>query len=241
MLPWPLLPRAFAVAGREVAAFARQAWLLRHDLGAPVVPIACGPGEDVVVLLHGLFATAGVLRPLRSAIERAPAVHTATLSYPPGPGVEVLARRLGELLGELPKTARVHLVGHSLGGIVCRYFSQYVGDTRIAQTISLATPFGGVKRARLLGLGDLDPGSPMLRRLRLDASRGPDVPHLSIVAGSDAFVRSPVSHALPGFEVVVMADRGHNALLFDAEVAKLVAGRVLRRRAELDERDRKTG
>ncbi|MFO0758797.1 MAG: hypothetical protein U0359_20060 [Byssovorax sp.] len=217
------------IAGREAMAFARQALLLRHDTRAPVVPEAIADGDDVVVFLHGLFASAGVLRPMRRAVTRSPGVHAAALSYPPGPGVEELSRRLGELLASLPRRARVHLVGHSLGGIVARHFAQEVGDARVAQTISIATPFAGVPGAAFLGLGaarDLDPKSPLLFRLRLRAASS-SVAHLSIIAGADAMVRSPVSHALPGSEVMVMHGRGHNALLFDEEVARVVEERVL--------------
>ena len=109
-----------------MAAFARQAWLLRHDTRAPVVPRGCREGDDVVVFLHGLFATAGVLRPIRAAVSKHSGVHTAALSYPPGPGLHMLAARLSEVLQGLPKGVHVHLVGHSLGGIVARYFAQEV-------------------------------------------------------------------------------------------------------------------
>jgi triacylglycerol lipase len=228
----------WTTASREMAAFARQAWLLRHDIEAPVVPEGCVAGDDVVVFLHGLFATAGVLRPIRAAIARHPGVHAAALTYPPGPGVKLLASRLHELLQGLPADARIHLVGHSLGGIVARWFTQEIGDARVAQTISMATPFAGVPRARLLGFDgarDLDVSSPLLRELALgraasaagerDGAR--QVPHLSIIAGSDGMVQSPVSHALPGGEVIVLAGRGHNTLLFDPEAAAIIERRVL--------------
>jgi len=183
-----------------------------------------------VVFLHGLFATAGVLRPIRSAIAKHPGVHTAALSYPPGPGLRPIADRLGEALAQLPQSVRVHLVGHSLGGIVARYFAQEIGDSRVVQTISMASPFAGVPRARLLGFEgarDLDPSSPLLRRLTLGHSRAAHIPHLSIIAGSDEMVRAPVIHALPGGDVIVLDGRGHNTLLFDDEVARILVQRVL--------------
>src|SRR6185503_21332904 len=126
---------SFAVAGREALAFARQAWLLRHDTRGPVTPADVARGDDVVVFLHGLFATAGVLRPLRAAMARHPGVHTAALTYFPGPGVEEIAARLGAVVRALPAGVRIHLVGHSLGGIVARHFAQESRDPRIAQTI----------------------------------------------------------------------------------------------------------
>lgn len=235
MLSRGRLPQGLATAAREMAAFARQAWLLPYDVRAPVLPDACGAGDDVVVLLHGLFASAGVLRPMRAAITKHPGLHTAALSYPPGPGVEELSARLGKLVAKLPRHARIHLVGHSLGGIVARHYAHASRDGRLVQTISLASPFAGVRRAGLLGLDgtrDLDPKSPLLRALRIGASDLPHVPHLSIIAGSDALVRTPVAHALPGSDVVVLEGRGHNTLLFDDEAVALVARRILARRGE---------
>jgi pimeloyl-ACP methyl ester carboxylesterase len=227
--------RALSIAGREVAAYARQAALMRHDVLEPVLPESAADGDDVVVLLHGLFATAGVLRPLRRVLGRHRGVHTAAMTYPPGPGVEALAARLDAFVRALPESAHLHLVGHSMGGVVTRFFAQEIGDPRIVQTISMASPFAGVRRAGILGFGsarDLDAQSELLRRVRLGAA---SVPHLSIIAAEDSIVSSPVSHALPGGEVVVMEGRGHNTLLFDDEVARIIERRVLlvrRARAE---------
>jgi triacylglycerol lipase len=233
---------AFATAAREALAFARQGLLLRHDIAEPVIPRGVAPGDDVVILLHGLFATAGVLRPLRAAIGRHPSVHTAALTYLPGPGVAAIAEQLRALAAAVPQGARIHVVGHSLGGIVARYFALEAADPRVVQTISLATPFAGVPHAVWLGVDtgrDLHPRSAVLRRILLhpDASR---LPHLSIIAGADNLVDAPISHALPGGDVRVMAGCGHNTLLFDDEVARAVEGRILERRrlcqAELNAR-----
>jgi triacylglycerol lipase len=220
---------AFAIAAREALAFARQGLLLRHDVSAPVIPAGVRPGDDVVIFLHGLFATAGVVRPLRAAVAHHPFLHTAALTYLPGPGVATIAGRLGELAAHIPRTARLHLVGHSMGGLVARWFALESGDRRVVQTISLATPFGGVPAATWLGLAsgrDLSPQSGVLRRIALhpDATR---IPHLSIIAGADTLVIAPVSHALPGGDVKVMDGRGHNTLLFDDEVARVVERRIL--------------
>jgi triacylglycerol lipase len=221
------------IASMEALSYARQATLLHLDVDRPVVPEGVAGGDDVVVLVHGLFATAGVLRPLRQAIARLGRVHTATFTYAPGPDVAALCDRLGELTGELPGDARLHLVGHSLGGVVARAYAQERGDRRVVQTISLASPFAGVPGARALSFGaarDLDPQSPLLRRLRIEASSA-EVPHLSILAGADNVVRPPLAHALPGGEVVVLEERGHTTLLFDDDAARLVKERIAMRRA----------
>src|SRR6187551_1694433 len=106
--------RSLSIAGREALAFARQAWLLPHDTTAPVVPDKVLERDHVVVFLHGLFASAGVLRPLRAAVtgggkgprngaaEEGARVHAAAFSYAPGPGIEELASRLAEITAALP-------------------------------------------------------------------------------------------------------------------------------------------
>jgi pimeloyl-ACP methyl ester carboxylesterase len=218
------------IAGREAMAFARQAWLMRHDVVRPVVPQRVRPGDDVVVCLHGIFATAGVLRPLRERLEQHDRLHTASISYPVGPGVNTLARRLAELVSELPRSARVHLVGHSLGGIVARYFAQELGDPRVVQTISLASPFAGIRATSWLGVPvakDMTPHSPLLRKLNLGSHRKMGLPHLSLVAENDIIVPAPLSQALPGGEVTLIRNCGHNTMLFHDEVAARVEKRVL--------------
>jgi len=223
---------ALGTAAREALAFARQGLLLRHDTAEPVIPKNVAPGDDVVVFLHGLFATAGVLRPLRAAVARHPSLHTGALTYFPGPSVPDIAKKLGELVAAVPAHARLHLVGHSLGGIVARFFALESRDPRVVQTISLATPFAGVPRAAWLGLPstrDLDRGSAVLRRVALHPDAA-SIPHLSIIAGADTLVDAPVAHALPGSDVRVMDGRGHNSLLFDEETARAVELRVLSRR-----------
>lgn len=223
------LAERLLAARREAVAFARQAVLLPRDVQAPLLPPAehVGDDDDVVVFLHGLFASAGVLRPLRQHVTRHAGVHGAALSYAPGADVEELARRLAALLAEVPAHARLHLVGHSLGGIVCRWLAAHLPDPRIVQTISLASPFGGVRAAALVGVRgvrDLAEHSPVLRAIRLARC---EVPHLSIIAADDGVAGCPVSHALPGHEVVVIERCGHNALLYEPQATSLVERRVL--------------
>ena len=222
------------IAGMEALAYARQASLLPHDTARPVVPRDVRAGEDVVVLLHGLFATAGVLRPLRQAIARLPRVHTATFTYAPGPDIAGLCDQLEGLTAELPEDARLHMVGHSLGGLLARAYAHDRGDARVVQTISLGAPFAGLPGASALTLGaarDLDPQSALLRRLRVESSTL-GVPHLSILAGADTVVRPPRMHALPGGDVAVFDEAGHCTLLFDDEVARLVKERIALHRAK---------
>jgi pimeloyl-ACP methyl ester carboxylesterase len=213
----------------EATAYARQAFLLARDLDA-ALPAGVTAG-DVVFFLHGFLATAGVLRPLRDHVARLGRVHAASLTYPPGPGIAALSSRLEAVLAPLRSDARLHLVGHSLGGIVARHYAVTRRDERLVSTIALASPFGGVKGAGLLPLSrDLDPESAALALART-APCTVGAPHLSIFAGADGLTRDRVAHAPTGGEVVVVEGLGHNALLYDRAAMDLVVRRILELRA----------
>lgn len=146
----------------------------------------------------------------------------ATFTHAPGVGVRRIARRLGELVDRIPKSSRLTVVGHSLGGIVARYYVQELGGhARIARTVSLATPFGGVDVPQLLVGADLHERSELLRRIR-ERAHEHGVPHTSIVAAEDTVVAGVETACLGFGDVVVVPDRGHNSLLFCERVAGVI-------------------
>jgi hypothetical protein len=210
--------------GSERLALLRQAVLVPCDL-TEVIP-QVGAGEDVVVLVHGFMASAGVFRPLRARLEREATARVASFTHAPGAGIRRIARTLASLVERLPRSARVTVVGHSLGGVVARWYVQEMGGhARVAQTVSLASPFCGVDVPALLVGADVHFDSELLRRIR-DGASGCCVPHTSIVAGDDSVVAGVRTACLGAGEIVVLAGRGHNSLLFDEEVADLVIHRL---------------
>ncbi len=88
------------------------------------------------------------------------------------------------------------VVGHSLGGVVARFYVQELGGHhRVARTISLASPFMGIPVPPLLVGADVHAQSELLRRIREKAHEY-GVPHTSIVAAEDTVVagtRRPAS------------------------------------------------
>jgi pimeloyl-ACP methyl ester carboxylesterase len=64
---------------------------------------------------------------------------------------------------------QVHVVGHSLGGLIARYHVQRQGgDRRVESLVTLGTPHGGSVLAHALPtplVRQLRPGSPVLREL----------------------------------------------------------------------------
>jgi hypothetical protein len=215
--------------GAERMALLRQAMLVPCDLGDVIPKITeIESGDDVVVLVHGFLASGGVFRPLRSRLQREVTAHFATFTHAPGAGVRRIARKLACVVEQLPRTARVTVVGHSLGGVVARWYVQEMGGhARVAQTVSLASPFCGVDVPALFVGADVHRESTMLRRLR-DGAEGCCVPHVSIVAGDDTVVDGVATACLGVGDVCVLAGRGHNELLFDDEAAQIVIERLRR-------------
>jgi pimeloyl-ACP methyl ester carboxylesterase len=227
---------------REAEALRRQSTLLPRKLRTRGVALRPEAGAvDVVYVLHGFLATAGVFELLERRLYGAGVEHVASFTYGPLRTVDSLARQLRDECERMPAGVRLHLVGHSLGGLVARYYVQEEGGRgRVRQTISLASPFHGTSLGRYLPPAieaNLSPESPLLARLRDPARAAPDVPHLSVVAADDLLVRPATSAAFPGGDVEVLDDVGHNGLLFDSRVADLVCARVV----AADEADARPG
>lgn len=210
--------------GAERMAFLRQMALVPLDWTNVLPDVR--PDDDVVVLVHGFCATAGVFRPLRARLESETGARVATFTHAPGVGVRRIAAQLQRLVERIPGSARITVVGHSLGGVVGRWYVQEMGGyRRVSRTISMASPFSGVPVPQLLVGADLHEQSRLLKRLR-DGARSCEVPHTSIVAGLDTVVPGKDTACLGIGDVVVLAQCGHNELLFDAHVARIVIDRV---------------
>jgi triacylglycerol lipase len=224
MAPLALPFRIEKLIGNERLSLLREMTLMHRDL-APVVPEA-RPGDRVVVLVHGFCASAGVFRPLRARLEREADACVATFTHAPCVGIRRIARSLDDLVKRIPRETRITVVGHSLGGVVARWYVQEMaGHTRVERTISLGSPFGGVDVPRYLVGADLHEESALLKRLR-DRAPDFDIPHTSVVASDDRLVVGVKTASLGVGDVVVLQNRGHNALLFDEQVAELVIDRV---------------
>jgi len=221
--------RFIRAATREARALFRLATLLPLDLDRSV-PLDIRAGDDVAVLVHGSLATGGAWRPLRRKLE-AKNAFVVTFTYGPGAGVRDVAAEIAAILGGLPEGARVHLVGHSLGGLAVRWFVQeFPHDARVVQTISVAAPFAGARGAWLLpgpAGRDMQRGSETLRRLAETAGLA-GVPHLSIFGSADTAVSADTT--FPVGDRLVVADVGHNTLLFDDAVVARVVQSVTTRR-----------
>jgi hypothetical protein len=126
-----------------------------------------------VVLVHGLVDNRSVFAVMRRSLRRRGFAQVCSWNYSPFlRDVESAAVELGahiERISQQTGHDRVHVVGHSLGGLVARYLVQRLGgDRRIDSLITLGTPHAGTLWAHVLPtplIRQLCPGSPLLREL----------------------------------------------------------------------------
>jgi pimeloyl-ACP methyl ester carboxylesterase len=99
-----------------------------------------------VLLLHGAWMHPLVMAYLVQALRRegfaAHALGYRTVRDPLEAHLSRLARRIEKL-----EAARVHLVGHSLGGVIVMRYLQRVADQRIGRAVLLGSPVAGCRAA----------------------------------------------------------------------------------------------
>jgi pimeloyl-ACP methyl ester carboxylesterase len=126
-----------------------------------------------VVLVHGLVDNRSVFAVMRRGLRKRGFTQICTWNYSPllsdvARGATDLGARI-EQICEQTGHDRVHVVGHSLGGLIARYYVQRQGgDRRVESLVTLGTPHRGSVLAHVLPTSlvrQLRPGSPVLREL----------------------------------------------------------------------------
>jgi pimeloyl-ACP methyl ester carboxylesterase len=145
-----------------------QRGLITSDVEAAGTPI---------LLLHGMVDNRSIFTLLRRGLRRRGfgrivATNYSVLTH----DIPSAARRLAghvEALCAETGYERVHIVGHSLGGLIARYYVQRLGgDARVHTLVCLGTPHGGTNAARLVPrrvAGQLRPDSDVIAELALPA------------------------------------------------------------------------
>ncbi|MEW1614438.1 MULTISPECIES: alpha/beta fold hydrolase [unclassified Streptomyces] len=121
--------------------------------------------ERPVVLLHGFIDNRSVFVLLRRTLARHGRRHLASLNYSPltrdlRTAAELLSRHVEEVCARTGQH-EVDIVGHSLGGLIARYYVQRLGgDRRVRTLVTLGTPHGGTAVAPGAGI------HPIVRQMR---------------------------------------------------------------------------
>ncbi|HZF90920.1 esterase/lipase family protein [Streptomyces sp.] len=142
---------------------------------APRLP---APARPPVVLLHGFIDNRSVFVLLRRTLARHGGQRVESLNYSPltcdiRAAAALLGRHVEEIC-ERTGSERADIVGHSLGGLIARYYVQRLGgDRRVRTLVTLGTPHSGTRVARLAGahpiVRQMRPGSEVIEELAAPA------------------------------------------------------------------------
>jgi palmitoyl protein thioesterase len=194
-----------------------------------------------ILLVHGMVDNRSIFTVLRRALRRRGFGRVWTLNYHVlTQDLRAAARRLEqavEAICEETGYERIHVIGHSMGGIIARYYVQRMGgDQRVHTLVTLGSPHGGTRAARLLPRGvcrQLRPNSDVIVEL------GAPLEHCRtrfLCFWSDLDVLISPKHAAridhPGLNVrnVFVRGVGHMSLPIDGRVTREIANTL----AQLD-------
>lgn len=132
-----------------------------------------------IILVHGIIDNHSVFAVLRRGLSKRGFGRLITLNYSP---LTDDARRVAERLKTLVDSVcretgydRVHIVGHSLGGLVARYYIQKMdGDKRVHTLVTLGSPHSGTLTAKIVPkkisiTSQMRPDSEMMKDLAAPA------------------------------------------------------------------------
>jgi pimeloyl-ACP methyl ester carboxylesterase len=126
-----------------------------------------------VLLIHGIGDNRSAFTVLRRTLRRRGFGRIVTVNYSPlTSDVRKAAADLGRHVERVCRQSgyeQVFLVGHSLGGIIARYYVQCLGgDARVSTLVTLGSPHAGSQLARVAPLlvgRQLRPNSELMREL----------------------------------------------------------------------------
>lgn len=187
-----------------------------------------------ILLLHGMIGNRSsfvVLRRLlrRRGFHRLVAVNYQVLTHDVRSAAGLLAGQV-TALGEATGCERIHVVAHSLGGVIARYYVQRLGgDAQVHTLVTLGSPHQGTSAAGLVPhpVGrQLRPGSDLIGELDQPA---PACRTRFVAFWSDLDLLMLPKHAAQISHPDLAADNvaargvGHLAMLVDGAIAHRIA------------------
>jgi pimeloyl-ACP methyl ester carboxylesterase len=223
------LPGRLNLAGLGPA----QRGLLVSDVRAAGTPI---------LLAHGIIDNHTIFALMRRQLARRGFSSVHTFSYSPLTlDVRRTAERMGreiEAICEESGSDQIHVIGHSLGGLIARYYVQRLGgDERVHTCVTLGTPHQGTAAAKLLPwplVKQVRPDSELMAEL---AEPAPDCRTRFVAFYSDVDQlivpqrRARIRHSDLMASNVRVHGVGHLSLPFHGEVVHQITGML----AHLDE------
>lgn len=189
------------------------------------------PGDrPPVIFVPGWWMNRACLYVLRSRLRRDGWRHTVGFNYRTAYGdIRVAAEELRDVIERTCQATgsdRVVLIGHSMGGLVCRaYLKHHEGLRRVASVVTLGTPHQGSKLCALSldpMAQDMRPESAFLEELATDDPIPGAADFTAIYSSFDHLV-VPAAHAYyAGVGNILVEGVGHNGLLWSSRVYELI-------------------
>jgi hypothetical protein len=185
-------------------------------------------GERPLILCHGYMTNRSSLLWLARKLEGSGRQNIIIPNFlPASASITDFAEQLGrvvQLARERARVDKVDLLGHSMGGLVVRYYVEQLGGERFVHTaVTVGAPHKGTKTA-VFGLfrtaRQFRPAAAFMKELQ-NAHPAQHTRMISIWSEFDNIVLPPENALLPQpYENVMVRNVGHVALLFSAQVAE---------------------
>jgi pimeloyl-ACP methyl ester carboxylesterase len=228
---------------REAANLARAA--LSYPKGMLDAAITVGrPSGDVrhdtpVILVHGFGHNRSAWLVLDRYLRNRGFTSVHTFNYNPFvhdiPQIAARLKERVELIRAITGAEKVHLVGHSLGGVVIRWFVQELGGNGVVDTaVTVASPHQGTMAALtgapLIGAfgrtaKQLLPGSSVIRRLN-ERPLPAAVRWVAYYSNLDLLIQPGSSGKLPGAVNLLAKDHGHVSILLSGKVSRSIVDQL---------------
>lgn len=218
------MKRLVDAALRELGAYARSGLYTLKSGGALDARPSRPPGDDAetgLLFVHGVAANPAQFTALARALDGL-AGRVDAFAYRAGDPMSLVQAELARVVEvEARRSARLVLVGHSLGGVLLTSLAQRgLLPEAVVGLAAIASPLHGTTVSRLSPIPELralHPESAMVTELvrTRDRLRAWGRPVLTIGVEHDLFVRPASSAALEGFPHVALDGVGHVGVLFD--------------------------
>lgn len=243
---YPLVPHAVRALASNGDSLERPIRTALAEWGMSAALSACRPagflplpgarkqGPRPIIVLHGYAMNRANFVPLGFRLARAGLGPVIGFEYWTLGRTAAAARQLAwfvDFVLDRTGARQVDLIGHSMGGVVARYYVALGGgDGPVANLITLGSPHAGTDVSKI-GIGhptrELLIGSKLV--IRLSAAPTPQYTKLTtIFSRADALVPEAHQREIPGAERIVYDDLGHVALLGSKRVAREIITRLSR-------------
>jgi len=240
---YPLVPHAWRAfskheLGKRPVRAALTEWAMSAALSAmrPAgflrLPGARQRGPRPVIVLHGYAMNRANYLPLAYRLAKAGLGPIIGFEYWTLGRVAAGARQLGWFVDEVRAVTGsqdVDIIGHSMGGVVGRYYVTFAGgDGIVKNLVTLGSPHAGTD-VSAVGIGhparELLLGSKLVQRLA--TAPPPKQTRVTVIwSHADALVPGAFQRALPGADVIMYDDLGHVALLGSRRVTADIIERL---------------